>query len=107
MRPAEFVERVVSFVTQNLLTATSNGSKTRGIDASPPRGNAARPLARGNALEEIPFYVRSPYTAWEHAMARGSHHPTLWNLVKGSPFENLYRQRFNPPEEADMNSSQS
>jgi hypothetical protein len=43
---------------------------------------------------EIDFYARSPFTAWEHALLRNRHHPKLWSMIKGSPFEWLYRERF-------------
>jgi hypothetical protein len=46
--------------------------------------------------EETLFYARSAFTAWEYALVLGRHNLTLWNAIKGSPFECLYRQKFHP-----------
>lgn len=71
--------------------------------ADTPFVSRARVLAReyvpkkplfGDEDSEIDFYARSPFTAWEHALLRKRHHPRLWKIIKGSPFEALYRERF-------------
>jgi len=40
--------------------------------------------------------VKSPFTAWHLAQERGTHDPRLWAVIKGSPYENEYRRKFNP-----------
>lgn len=49
--------------------------------------------------QEIDNASRQAFTAHHHALQRGRHHPKLWNAVKGSPYENEYRRRFNPQED--------
>ena len=48
--------------------------------------------------DELEFHAKSPFTAYSHAMDRGQHHPRLWQAVKGSVYEPLYRKRFNVTE---------
>ena len=43
-----------------------------------------------NGDEEIERAAKQAFTAYEMAMRRG-HHPRLWQVVKGSPFEALYQ----------------
>jgi hypothetical protein len=56
-------------------------------DKTPPKAAFDDPEA------ETDFYVRQPFTAWDHAQRHG-HHPKLWKVIKGSPYERLYRQKF-------------
>ncbi len=49
-----------------------------------------------DAETETEFYSRTAFTAWEHALSLNQHHPKLWEAIKGSPFERLYRTRFYP-----------
>ncbi len=49
-----------------------------------------------DAETETDFYSRTAFTAWEHALSLNQHHSKLWEAVKGSPYERLYRKRFHP-----------
>jgi hypothetical protein len=43
---------------------------------------------------ELEMAAKSGFTAWEYADRTGLHHPRLFQAVKGSPYEPLYRRRF-------------
>lgn len=45
--------------------------------------------------DEMELALKSAFTAHDLALRRG-HHPRLWAKIKGSPFEQEYRRRFNP-----------
>ncbi len=63
---------------------------------APIRGREYRPQRPlfSDGETEIDFYARTPFTAWEHALSRERHHPKLWLVIQGSPYERLYRRRF-------------
>jgi len=42
---------------------------------------------------EIDFYTRNSFMAWTHEADIG-HHPKLWNAVRGSVYEPMYRKKF-------------
>lgn len=48
----------------------------------------------GDVDAEMQFYTRNPFMAWERAQEISQHHPALWQAVKGSPYESLYRRKF-------------
>jgi hypothetical protein len=48
----------------------------------------------GSDGEDLEFHTRTPFNAYSHALERG-HHQQLWDKVKGSVYEPLYRKRFN------------
>jgi len=50
----------------------------------------------GDEEAEIDNAARFPWNAMELARRTRKHHPKLWAAVKGSPFENEYRQTFGP-----------
>jgi hypothetical protein len=52
-----------------------------------------------NEEEEIDNAARQPFTAYDHALRTGKHHPKLWNAIKGTPYARQYLQRF-PVDEA-------
>ncbi len=63
------------------------------------REHAPQKLLFKDDEAEIEFYARTAFTAWEHALFRKRHHPKLWKAVQGSPYEGLYRARFQPEKE--------
>lgn len=60
------------------------------IDRPPPR------FTGGDQDEETKFAKRSPFQAYQRALELGHHDPSLWAVIKGSPFEGQYRQAFRP-----------
>ncbi len=44
--------------------------------------------------DELALHAKTPFTAYSHALERG-HHPRLWQAVRGSVYEPLYRKKFN------------
>lgn len=54
----------------------------------------------GNEDDDLAFHTKSPFNAYSHSMERG-HHPRLWQAVKGSVYEPLYRKRFNVTEKKE------
>lgn len=61
--------------------------EARWTDPAPPK------VAFDDTEAETEFYARNPFMAYSLAMDRG-HHPKLWQVVKGSVYEPLYRKRF-------------
>jgi len=57
---------------------------------------------QGDDDAELEVAARQPFTAHELAVSRNKHHPKLWQRVKGSPFENDYRRRFNVRESVQV-----
>ncbi len=96
----DFIERLACLlrggeVTEGVATPVV-ASSDADLEREPQRRASG---AAGEEERDVELYARTPFTAWEHALGRGCHHPILWERVKGSPFERLYRERFNPPEE--------
>jgi hypothetical protein len=58
-------------------------------------GNAPPPhYSAGDADAEIQNAARSAFTAFEYASRTNAHHPALWRVIQGSPYEVQYRQLF-------------
>jgi len=104
MHATGLIERVLALVVGTLSAARTDrdGRRSTIPGPLPDRGKGPGAASVRTHFEEIPEYVRCPYTAWEHALTLGHHHPRLWNLVRRSPFEALYRERFDPPEETKV-----
>lgn len=43
--------------------------------------------------DELNMALKYPFTAWEYALRRGPD-IKLWNVIKGSPYENDYTKKF-------------
>ncbi len=50
----------------------------------------------GDDDKDVEQAARSAFTAHSHAMSTGKHHPKLWKVIKGSPFQTEYFNRFKP-----------
>ncbi len=82
--------RTASTIATARVTDSVAHTIVRGREYVPPK-----PLFP-DAETETEFYSRSAFTAWEYALSLNRHHPRLWEAVKGSPYERLYRTRFHP-----------
>ncbi len=67
---------------------TSEHQSTQRTQYVPPRA------VFGDEEEVVDMAARSAFTAWELALELNRHHPKLWKVIRGSPFEALYCQQF-------------
>jgi len=44
--------------------------------------------------QDMEVAARQPFTAMDMALRHGRHHPKLWAVIQGSPYENEYRRHF-------------
>ena len=69
-------------------------------DEPPPRFRPGGGEDEQALEQEREMAARSAFTAYDHAENVDKRfHPRTWQAVKGSPYERMYRQRFNPPGE--------
>lgn len=53
----------------------------------------------GDDSKDREIAARSGFTAWDYALnVDRKFHPATWKAVRGTPFEQMYRRKFNPPE---------
>lgn len=71
-----------------MLDPTRGHTKIIGKDLKPAYASY------GDDDAELENAARQPFTALDYAMRTGRHHPKLWAVIQGSPFENEYRRRF-------------